>query len=103
MTLIQQQACSASPREIGLGAWEIASFEDVTGRLEPPSDFPCLFSQTAFRRQNVLTACSKTTRRAPIAARSDCGRDRTIRPAAPRASERGSYGLRFRHHGAGSN
>ena len=31
--------------------WQQATFNDLTERLAPPSDFPCTFSQNAFRRE----------------------------------------------------
>ena len=52
MTLIPQS--HFDDYRIALEPWKAAQFAEVKKRLNPPSDFPCMFSQTAFRRGNIL-------------------------------------------------
>jgi FPC/CPF motif-containing protein YcgG len=53
MTLICQSEFASPQSEVG-DAWKIQAFHDIRDRLDPPSNFPCLFSQTAFRKSNLL-------------------------------------------------
>lgn len=47
MALITQRDLSRT----GIANWQKATFDDLAERLTPPSDFPCTFSQNAFRRE----------------------------------------------------
>lgn len=54
MTLILQHDMLSHNEWHSTHQWRKTSFDAICAILEPPSDFPCYFSQHAFRKQNIV-------------------------------------------------
>ena len=54
MTMVFQRDMNLNANWYLESPWRKQSFDEIAAILQPPSEFPCYFSQNAFRKQNIV-------------------------------------------------